>query len=416
MPITEGPTPDLRRISYQLLAISYQTWSAIGYWLSAIPRPRRSLGSRRVLSSQQPHAPQDIPICHDIPRAPHVLRASMACGLGLILGLLACFFLAGCANDKSGRRAGPAIALVWPESPAEPRFQYVQSIAMPADVGIKSSTLSRIGRFFTGVSRATDKLNRPFGIALDEAGNLCLTDTGTAQVIFLDRVRKRVFTWAQVGKVQFNSPVAIAKTGTTFFVADSGLGEVLVFDEQGQGLIEVKRELTRPSGLAVFNGQLFVADAPAHCIAVFDLRGNFLFRFGQRGAAPGEFNFPTHISADAQGRLLVTDSMNSRIELFDATGKFLRVLGSTGDSAGHFRRPKGAAVDSAGRIYVADAMSDSLQIFDRAGEFLMDLGQAGSRPGEFWLPNGIAISPDNQIYVTDAYNARVQVFKYIGPP
>lgn len=310
----------------------------------------------------------------------------------------------------------PSTTLVWPGPPAVARFAYVQSIGKPADVGIKPSGWAKLGHWLTGLGQSAGKFARPFGIALDEAGNLCLTDTEQARVIYLDRSHKRVLTWDKLGKTDLISPVAIAKRGKTLYVADSGVGAVFIFDEDGQRTQEVRRELNRPSGLVLCGNQLFVADAPAHAIAVFDLQGNFQYKFGRRGSGPGEFNYPTHLAVDSEGHLLVTDSMNSRLELFDASGKCLSVLGSFGDSAGHFNRPKGAAVDAAGRIYVADAMSDALQIFDQTGQFLMDLGRQGAGPGEFWLPNGIAISRDQEIYVTDSYNARVQVFKYIGPP
>lgn len=225
--------------------------------------------------------------CHEI----KLTRAS-----GLTLGLVLSLLLIGCASVNEDRPKEPPVTRVWPDPPAEPRLAYVQSIYTLADLGIKPSGWSRLGRWLTGLGRDTDKLGKPFGIALDEVGNLCLTDTGGARVLFLDRIRKRVSTWEGIGRLQFVAPVAVAKLHGTLFVADSGLGEVLIFDEQGKSLVEVKRELIRPAGLAVSGARLFVTDAAAHCVAVFDLQGNFLFKFGQRGSAPGQFNFPTHIA------------------------------------------------------------------------------------------------------------------------
>jgi hypothetical protein len=347
--------------------------------------------------------------------------------LGLLIAPVA-VLLAGCASAKQDvgvtASAIPSTKKVWPQPPAEPRIAYVRSISLPADLGMKSSGWSRLGGWITGKSKASEKFEKPFGLAVDEAGNLCLTDTSDATVWFFNRARAKFHRWEKIGRLRFISPVAVAKKLGTIFVADSGLGEVVVFQEDGTLLFEIKEGLARPVGLAIAADKLFVAESQLHCIAVFDLHGKPLFKFGQRGSRPGEFNFPTHVAAGSvrsagqagvSGEVLVTDSMNSRLQIFDTEGHLVRVIGDAGDTSGHFSRPKGSAIDPAGRIYVVDALFDNLQIFEPSGRFLLDIGQAGSAPGEFWLPNGIAISRENEIFVTDSYNRRVQVFKYIGP-
>lgn len=305
---------------------------------------------------------------------------------------------------------------VWPPPPAAPRLVYEQSIEKPADLGVRPSRWRRLSNWFTGADQGRETLIKPFGVALDEADNLCLTDTGAGAVCFFDRAKKKYLRWEKVGPRPFLSPVAIAKRNGTFYVADSGLQKVLAFDEKGKLRFEIGRDLERPAGLAIAKERLFVADAQAHRVVVFDLRGRRLSSFGQRGAGAGDFNFPTHLAADAQGRLFVTDSMNSRIQVFDTEGRFRHMIGSVGDSSGHFSRPKGVAADSFGHVYVVDALFDNFQVFDQAGRFLLDVGSAGSGSGEFWLPAGIAISRDNRVFVADSYNRRVQVFKYIGQP
>ena len=302
----------------------------------------------------------------------------------------------------------------WPPPPAEPYVVYVQTITGPADLGIKPPTLKRFVNWVTGAGQDTAQLVKPFGVALDDAGNLLLTDTGARAVYCLDRARKKWLRWEQTGKTRFQSPVAVARQHDTIFVADSGLGRVLAFDLKGRPRFEISRELERPSGLAVFGEKLFIADAQRHQVVICSLSGGFISKFGRRGGNPGEFNFPTHIAADSNGRLLVTDSMNCRIQIFEPSGQFRRVIGSPGDGPGHFSRPKGVAVDQLGHIYAVDAVFDNVQIFDDQGRLLLNWGEAGPDPGQFWLPNGIAVSRENEIYVADSYNRRIQVFRYTG--
>jgi sugar lactone lactonase YvrE len=305
--------------------------------------------------------------------------------------------------------------LVWPPAPDAPRIAYVHSFTRPSDLGIRQSAFTRFGHWLTGSEKGNEALAKPFGLALDENDNLCLTDTGVNRVSFFDRSKMKWQSWNQIGRIRLASPVAVARSQGIFYVADSALASVLAFNSSGKLLLQITNHLERPSGLAILSGQLFVADSHRHCIVVFDLRGKFQREFGKRGFRPGEFNFPTHLTADSQGNLLVTDSMNSRVQVVDLQGGVKGEIGKMGDSTGQFSRPKGAAVDPAGRVYVVDGIFDNIQIFDQTGRLLMPLGEAGSKAGEFWLPNGIAIRRDGEILVADSYNHRVQVFKYVGP-
>lgn len=325
-----------------------------------------------------------------------------------LAGAVAIPWLAWSAMAAAG--APPA----WPPPPAEARIVYVRSISRPADIGVRASFLSRLGSWVSGAESTGSSLVKPFGLALDDAGNLLVTDTGANSVSYLDRTRKKWIRWEAAGKIQFQSPVGVARHGKMFFVADSALGKVVAFDEKGKLLFEITRELERPSGIAVKGDQLFIADAQRHQVVVCNVRGEFVSKFGRRGSAPGEFNFPTHVSVDAGGRIYVTDSLNHRVQVFNADGTFQQVIGSAGDGPGHFGRPKGVAVDQAGHVYVVDAVFDNVQIFDAAGRLLLNWGESGSAAGMFWMPNAIAINRSNEIYIADTFNHRIQVFQYTG--
>ena len=352
------------------------------------------------------------------PAKRELLRPAGSLAASLVVGLLAAALLRP-EPAVAARAAAPKPAptsLVWPGPPDAPRIAYVRSIGGPADLGVKRSALGKVATWLTGGRRESDLFVKPFGIALDENDNLCFTDTGANVVCYFDRLRKIWRRWEQAGTVRFASPVAVAKRGKTLYVADSALASVVVLDDEGRLLAEIKAGLQRPAGLAVVSNRLFVVDSQAQCVRMFDRAGQPAGQFGRRGTEAGEFNFPTHLSADGGGRLYVTDSMNSRIQVFDGEGRFLRQLGSLGDTPGHFGRPKGTACDRFDHLYVVDASFENVQLFDGQGRLLMTLGQPGQGPGEFWLPNGIAISRDNEIFVADSYNQRIQVFKFIGEP
>jgi streptogramin lyase len=322
------------------------------------------------------------------------------------LGML--FGLSATAEQKT--------APAWPPPPAEPRVVYVREISEPQDIGVRPPALMRFANWITGVSNTRQKLGRPFGLSLDESGNLLVADTGAAAVCYLDLTRKKWQSWSTIGNTRLLSPVAAVRRGPTFFVADSALGQVIAFDEKGREQFAITNQLERPAGLALLGDRLLIADSQRHQIVVCGLHGEFIAKFGQRGSGPGEFNFPTHLSVDAQRRIYVTDSLNCRIQVFDADGHFLRAFGSAGDGPGSFSRPKGVAVDGDGHIYVVDGMFNNVQIFDEQGRLLLDWGGPGAAAGEFCLPNAIVINSKNEIFVADAFNHRIQMFRYLSQP
>jgi DNA-binding beta-propeller fold protein YncE len=325
--------------------------------------------------------------------------------LAAALWLFVCLLAAG---------AEPVATPAWPPPPQEPCIVYAGSIAAAKDIGAKAPFFTRLANAITGVTSEAQKFNRPFGLSLDDAGNLVVTDTGAGAVCYLDLAHKKWQRWTSVGKRRLISPVAAVHQGQTFYVADTSWGEVAGFDNKGKVQLEITNELTRPSGLALLGDKLIIADTERHQIVVCGVRGEFISKFGRRGTGPGEFNYPTHVSVDGHNRIYVTDSLNNRIQVFTADGQFIREIGSAGDGPGHFSRPKGVAVDPSGHVYVVDSVFDNVQIFNDQGRLLLDFGEGGSNPGQFWLPNAIAINARDEIFVADSYNHRLQMFRYTG--
>lgn len=247
---------------------------------------------------------------------------------------------------------------------------------------------------------------------------LCITDAVNGSVIVLDnngRIKKKI---SRAKGLKFISPVsACVDDAGNIYVSDSAQQVVVRFDSKykfkGIFISSSPKEKERRITGIVFSkraGAFYCVDTSNHRILCFDRQGKLKFSFGTRGAAQGQFNFPTHITAD-NAFIYVTDALNFRVQVFDGSGKFIRVFGSPGRGGGNFSKPKGIAVDRERRIFVADAMFDNVQIFNSEGRFLYYFGGPGQGQGEFWMPTGIMVDPDDTIWVADTYNNRIQVFK-----
>lgn len=332
--------------------------------------------------------------------------------------LIILLIVSGCGVPVPTPVQDSTSSLVWPSPPEKARIQYLYTISKAEDIGISPSFFEKAAGILAG-KRSSQQMVRPYGVYFSREEVLYVTDPGSQAVHLFDTKNRRYNQIKKHGKTNLVSPIGVALDESgLFYISDSALRKVFVFGPKGEPIREIGGEdwFSRPTGIAIHPSlkRLYVADTMNHIIQAFDLKGNILFRFGERGNRKGEFNFPTSLAIDRNGNLYVNDSLNYRIQVFNPEGKFLHMFGKHGDGMGEFSNPKGVALDTEGHIYVADAIFDSVQIFNEEGKLLLYFGEAGQGPGEFWIPTSIFIDQANRVFVADSYNQRVQVFKFLG--
>tara|TARA_A100001391_G_scaffold196365_1_gene174849 strand:- start:12550 stop:13119 length:570 start_codon:yes stop_codon:yes gene_type:complete len=138
----------------------------------------------------------------------------------------------------------------------------------------------------------------------------------------------------------------------------------------------------------------------------------FVTAWGEPGRAPGQFRDPTGIAV-ADGEVFVADSRNGRIQVFDANGGFKRQFGTPGEAPGELGRPMNLTIHD-DELYVAEYFNDRIQVFDLEGSPKRTIGGPGTGPGQFNAPGGVVVANDGSIYVADFYNQRVQ-HGFLGP-
>lgn len=240
----------------------------------------------------------------------------------------------------------------------------------------------------------------------------------------------RVATWGEgEGPGKLRAPIGIALAGDTVFVSDAEAHRIVVFDRQGrfsrafghQG--REPGQLLRPMHIAARSDRLYVAEYGNDRIQVFDLRGESLSTLGTSGRGLGDFDAPGGVAVDASGRIYVADFFNHRVQVLSANGAFLLQLGTTAEKGilpGRFNYPTDVAVLPGGDLLVADAYNDRIQVFDREGEPLarwggpFALNVSGSIAGWFRVATGVGVASDGAIFVADFYNHRVQKFRSDG--
>jgi DNA-binding beta-propeller fold protein YncE len=147
-----------------------------------------------------------------------------------------------------------------------------------------------------------------------------------------------------------------------------------------------------PSGIGFDNsGNIWVSDRMHHKIKKFNQSGDTLFQFGTRGSEYGEIKRPTGIAL-YDDKIYIAESRNRRISVFDTLGDFIRVIG---ESAG-LLMPFGLVIDSTGCIFVSDFLGDRVIEFGPSGNQLLEIDSILD------APSGLALSSDaNVLYVSD---------------
>ena len=326
-----------------------------------------------------------------------MLQAGMAALLSLAVG--GCAILAG-PEEGQGLSTGP-------------QMRFVETLRNQQSLNGEGWRESVI------VSAPTaSSLQRPNSVYADDF-KVYVTDRSgpSARVFVFDRGARTVTILDRGKGVNLLAPSSIVVDALgIIYVADAQQGKVFGYDLQGRNLYVIGKrgELQFPLGLAVDKkrNKLYVADAHAHVVKVFDNMGMFLYDVGTT-SGPGELKHPVAVALDRAGTVYVLDGRRKRVALYDVDGRYLRSFGLASDVPAAPMKPLGIAVDAEGRVLVTDEVSSNVLIYDNTGALVLTWGKTGRLAGDFWLPAGIFIDDRDMIYVADQLNSRVQEFQYI---
>jgi hypothetical protein len=205
----------------------------------------------------------------------------------------------------------------------------------------------------------------------------------------------------QPGQLNLPAAVAVDKEGL-IYVTESGNNRVQVFDASGASRKILKIDgggsLEQPFGIAVDDsGNVWVGDKANNRIVCF---GESTIAIGGPGAAPGQFNGPSHLSF-IMGRLYVADTGNSRIQIIDPK-KVLEEPQVVGISRQPFRSVQ---YDGKGTFLVT---GHGVQTYDRAWNKLGDLNLgAADRAGS----DCALYDRSGNILLADSWSSRILTVK-----
>jgi YD repeat-containing protein len=199
---------------------------------------------------------------------------------------------------------------------------------------------------FGELGTAAGKFNGAEGVAIDQSGNVWVTDWGN----------NRVEEFSAEGKFE------------------------LAFGECGGG----SEKLSHPQGIAIYNGTVYVENFAQNRIDEYTETGGCAGEFGEAGSGNGQLSNATWMTFSSTGTLYVADAGNNRIEEFSSAGAYLTAFGVKGAGTSEFSEPEGVALASSGELYVTDSSNERI---------------------EEWTPPVQAVHDSKIIYYSQAANA-----------
>jgi uncharacterized protein (TIGR03437 family) len=315
------------------------------------------------------------------------------------------------------------------------------------------------------------RLNTPYGIAVDTAGNLYIADLGNNRVRMVSPAGT-ITTVSGTDKLQAPRNVAL-DSASNLYISEFGGAHVWMLPAggtlqniagtgvagfSGDGGPATAAQLSFPCGLAFdSSGNLYIADSSNN--RVRKIAGGIITTVlgtgDAGGALPNQLNLPTGVAIDSSGNLDVADSNNQRIQqltpagaintlpgagldlaadaagdLFIAAGAYVYELTSSltektiaGDGSYSFsgdggpatsarlNGPVAIALDATGVLYIADQKNLRLRTVDATGVIstIDGDGTSGTGTNQLSYPGGVAVGPSGTVYIADQNNDRIQV-------
>lgn len=217
-------------------------------------------------------------------------------------------------------------------------------------------------------------------------------------------------SWRAAG---FLEPVAVGAAGNEIFVLERKARRISVLSTAGARLRTIPCPAQMPVDLAVGPGpgELTVTDASGAVLHVVSAGTGSLIRTMGSGA----LRIPSGLAIH-QGRIAVADPGLRRVVLFDAAGA---PLGTLGDDT-LFVRPQGVTWDpAAGRLVVSDSFSSELTVLGEDGSVRGQLGGFGTGAGQISAPTDVQLVEGGLLAVPLVTSGKVALYRLLfslAPP
>jgi len=341
------------------------------------------------------------------------------------------------------------------------------ALAAPGDISTIAGTGTG-GYNGDGIAATSAKLAIPFGVAVDAAGNVFIGDAGNARVRRVDATTGVITTIAGTGTAGYNGDgiaATSAKLDAPWGVAVDAAGNVFIGDANnhrvrrvdattglittiagtgtagynGDGIVATSAELDTPTGVAVdAAGNVFIADDNGHRVRRVDATTGLISTLAGTGTAgyngdgvagtSAKLNGPSGVAVDAAGNVFIADVNNHRVRRVDAGTGLISTIAGTGAfgysgnggaaTSAKLNTPYGVSVDAVGNVFIADTGNLRVRRVDSATGLISTIagnGTVGSSgnggtatSAQLAGPTGVAVDAAGNVLIADAENHQIR--------
>ena len=254
------------------------------------------------------------------------------------------------------------------------------------------------------------KLNEPYEVRFDAAGNMFFVEMKNHIVRKVDAKTGKIHTIAGTGKPGFS----------------------------GDGKPAIQAQLKVPHSIALDNNQqLYICDIGNHRIRKVDLKTGLISTFagtGKRKATPNgasiantPLNGPRALDFDGKNSLYLALREGNAVYRIDLKSRTLHHIAGTGKKGYQgdgenatkalLSGPKGIAIGPSGDVFIADTESHTIRVIrQKSGiiETVLGDGKSGDGPDgtptkcRLARPHGVYVGAAGDVYIGDSNNHRVR--------
>ena len=186
------------------------------------------------------------------------------------------------------------------------------------------------------------------------------------------------------------------------FIADSQNHRIQLMNLKGQFIGEFgKGEISWPHSLALYQGWLFATDYDRHKVIRIQIQN---FQVECKSESDLKLSFPSGIAVDEK-EVFVADCSNNRIVVLSLDLKYARELGKD-----QLKAPRGVQVNM-DKLFIADnSKSNNIHVFSKSGELLKNMIILGNGTSTIFL----CFDWLNHILVSDWSGKKIEIYTSEG--
>lgn len=254
-----------------------------------------------------------------------------------------------------------------------------------------------------GTSALLAQLSAPAGLAIDSSGAIYIADSGNNLV-------RKVYNGVIIDVFNTQAPtgVALDSAGMLYVAAANYFGTVV----QAIAGVTSARDLTVDSSGNIFttSGAFVLEVSSGGAVTTVAGSGGSPYFGGDGGPATAAMlNSPAGIAVDSSGNWYIADTANNRIRMVTAAGEISTIAGigtagSSGDNgpaaAAELNSPQGIAIDSGGNLYIADSGNNAVRKITPGGTISTIASQLNN-------PLSVALDSQGSVYIADSGNNQI---------